>query len=206
MEKDEYTKLLNDYIKVCKYLKQINSNKAKRNSIYNNWLTIITLIFTVILTALAFIDKKVFTTFFTEEGNNSDKIKEIIELCFNGTSLVILILTLINLLYGFQQRSSNYFNSVITLSSVIREIENLIRSIKNNESDFHEKFRIIETKYNVILEYLPQHSDKDFLKAKYDLKVKDKLSEKIKNEEIPQWRIKLLSFKSLIFLNSEKKQ
>ncbi|MGA6119577.1 hypothetical protein [Sphingobacterium anhuiense] len=204
MNKDECNKILDNYAKTCKYLKQINSNKARKFSNYNNCLTIITLLITVVLSAIAFINKDIFVKYFSPDKQENEKIKEIIELGFNGLTLIVLILTLINLLYRFQEKSSTYFHSVITLSSLIREINNFKQLKDKNKSNYLAKFQIIETKYNVTLDYLPQHTDKDFLKAKYDLKVKDILSEKIKKDEIPDWKVQILLLKKKLFLHNKK--
>lgn len=205
MNKDECNKILESYATTCKYLKQINSNKAKRFSNFNNYLTIITLIITVILSAIAFIDKNIFVkTFFSScNMDKKQKIIEIIGLSFNGLTLVVLILTLINLLYRFQEKSSIHFHSVLTLSSIIREINNFNQLQDKKKSNYLEKFQVIETKYNVILDYLPQHTDKEFLKAKYDLKIKDILSQNIKKHDIPKWKIHILLLKKRFFLTKK---
>ena len=39
------------------------------------------------------------------------------------------------------------------------------------------------------MDYLPSHTDNDFIKAKYNIKVKNEISELIKNESV--WKIKI---------------
>ncbi|KAA6337232.1 hypothetical protein EZS27_014672 [termite gut metagenome] len=209
MDKSAYIKVLKSHKTTCVYLKQINSNKANKYMKYNNRLTYITLIFAVILSAIAFIDKNFIIDLFSLNKyivNNSNQIK-IIDLCFNGLALLVLILTLINLLCRFQEKSSIYFHTVITLSSMIGDINLLLNiEIEDDEVKFLEKFNLVVAKYNGMSDYLPQHTDNDFLKAKYDTKIKRELSNLIKENRVPKWKMNIYCFKLKICLEIDNKK
>lgn len=208
MDRNEYIEVLKNYKKSCLYMKQINSNKANRYSRYNNILTYTTLIFTVILSAIAFIDKKMIVSLF--KSNNycssaTDIVQaDIINLCLSGLALFVLILTLINLLYRFQERSSIYFQTVTTLASISRDIEAILNIKEEDDVKFLDAFNIIKAKYNITMDYLPQHTDKEFIKAKYDIKLKEEISSFVKKNKVPSWMIYTYCWKLIIGIKKNK--
>lgn len=189
-------------------MKQINSNKANRYSKYNNILTYTTLIFTVILSAIAFIDKKMIVSLFKSNNDCSfatDIVQaDIINLCLSGLALFVLILTLINLLYRFQERSSIYFQTVTTLASISRDIEAILNIKEEDDGKFLDAFNIIKAKYNITMDYLPQHTDKEFIKAKYDIKLKEEISSFVKKNKVPSWMIYTYCWKLIIGIKKKK--
>lgn len=208
MDRNEYIEVLKNYKKSCLYMKQINSNKANRYSKYNNILTYTTLIFTVILSAIAFIDKKMIVSLFKSNNDCSfatDIVQaDIINLCLSGLALFVLILTLINLLYRFQERSSIYFQTVTTLASISRDIEAILNIKEEDDGKFLDAFNIIKAKYNITMDYLPQHTDKEFIKAKYDIKLKEEISSFVKKNKVPSWMIYTYCWKLIIGIKKKK--
>lgn len=209
MDRNEYIEILKNYKKSCLYMKQINSNKANRYSKYNNILTYTTLIFTVILSAIAFIDKKMIVSLFKSNHDCSfatDIVQaDIINLYLSGLALFVLILTLINLLYRFQERSSIYFQTVTTLASISRDIEAILNIKEENDVKFLDAFNIIKAKYNITMDYLPQHTDKEFIKAKYDIKLKEEINSFVKKNKVTPWMIYTYWWKLIIGVKKNKR-
>lgn len=208
MNVEQYKELLKDYRSSCEYLKQICSNKANKYYRYNNYLTRGTLIATIVLSAVAFASKKTiikicfFDADFINDANKMQEITLIYDFIFNMIVVLILILSVINLICRFQEKSTDYFHTVTTLSSMIRDIDNLLK-IELNTDQFIADFNIIKIKYNTILDYLPSHTDNDFIKAKYNIKVKKEISELIKNESV--WKVKIWFTKMHLGIFLEKK-
>lgn len=193
MSIEEHKELLNEYRTTCMYLKQICSNKANKYYRYNNYLTRSTVIATIILSAVAFANKEVIAnilckTNLINEADNISTITTEIDFFFNIIVLLVLILSVLNLICRFQERSVEYFHTVTTLSSMIRDINSLLQ-IEQDEKEFSTNFNIIKIRYNTTLDYLPSHTDQDFLKAKYNIKVKEEIGDFIKNKSI--WKIKI---------------
>lgn len=194
MDLEKYKGILNDYRLNCEYLKQICSDKANKYYRYNNYLTRITLIASIILSAIAFVNKDTVIEYFFIAGEHSDnecittQYTFIYDFIYNSIVVLVLVLSVINLICRFQERSTEYFHTVTTLSSIIREIDKL-SLIEADTSKFILEFENIQLKYNTILDYLPPHTDNDFIKAKYKLKVKKEMSELIKNKSV--WKLKI---------------
>lgn len=194
MNLENYKGQLISYRSACEYLKQICSNKANKYYRYNNYLTRGTLIATIILSAVAFASKETIIKicYLNHDLNNDlNKIQEITpiyDFIFNLIVLLILILSVVNLICKFQEKSTDYFHTITTLSSLIREINSLL-SIELDQDRFIAKFHTIKIKYETIMDYLPSHTDDDFIKAKYNIKVKNEIGELIKNESI--WKVKI---------------
>lgn len=207
MNLEKHKELLNDYLSSCTYLKQICSNKANKYYRYNNYLTRGTLIATIILSAVAFANKRTIINICTNNSlfndvNNTQEITEAVDFFFNTIVLLILILSIINLICKFQEKSTEYFRTVTTLSSLIREINSLLK-IEDDQDEFIKKFNIIKIKYDTIMDYLPSHTDNDFIKAKYNIEVKKEISNLIKNKSI--WRVKIWLTKICLGIFLDKK-
>ncbi|MDD4405912.1 MAG: hypothetical protein PHO36_14240 [Parabacteroides sp.] len=194
MNLKNYEGQLINYRYSCEYLKQICSNKANKYYRYNNYLTRGTLIATIVLSAVAFARKETiikicfFNYDFINDTNKIQEITPIYDFIFNMIVLLILILSVVNLICKFQEKSTDYFHTVTTLSSLIREINSLL-NIESDQDRFIAEFHTIKIKYDTIMDYLPSHTDNDFIKAKYNIKVKNEISELIKNESV--WKIKI---------------
>ena len=167
-----YIERLGIYKENCSILKQINSNKAYRYNFYHQFLSISTIIATTFLTAIGFMDRKIITTIFFSSGNKL--INAQIELVFNFAVLIVLILTILSMTFKFQEKSSDYNRAVILLASLIRDIDDIIEVKGDDKESLKVSFNILKAKYDNIVDLLPQHSDKSYIKATKDLYKKER--------------------------------
>lgn len=185
MDTEQYKLILKGYRSSCEYLKQICSNKANKYSLYNRRITLSTLMITIVLSAIAFANKETIielcNALFNLHIDNIHDVIPIYDFCYNIIVVFILILSVINNVCKFQEKSSDYFHTITALSSMIRDIDGLL-NIKTDDDKFIEGFNVITVKYNTMLDYLPSHTDNDFIKAKYNLKVKNDISALIKSK------------------------
>ncbi len=206
MDSMQYNSILEEYKSSCEYLKQICSNKANKYYKYNKFFTTVTIIASIVLSSIAFAGKETILMFYsTLTDNNETNIQGLTsgyDIGYNMIVLFIVILSIINILYKFQERSTDYFQTVTALSSMIRDIDNLQKSCIDDKI-FSEEFNIIKIKYNTMLNYLPPHTDKDFIRAKYKLKIKKEISEQIKNRNILKVRILFTKITLGIFLENK---
>jgi hypothetical protein len=179
--KEQFTSRLTKYKNDCKVIKQINSNKSRKYEGYHNFLNVVTIISSVLLTSLAFVDKKLINQLFFQ--NTTDTT--IIDFAFNITVLVVLLLSIINLIYRFQEKSFEHYRAVIILSGLTRDIDDLINYESYNKEQADLLLTEIRNKYKSILDLLPQNTDKEFLEAKKDIVTKEKEVKKIETETKP---------------------
>lgn len=193
MTVSKYINILNEYQTCCEYIKQINSNKAYRYYKYNNFITISTIIITIVLSAIAFADKASLINILQLDSNNTTEyVIPKVEFVLNILVLITLILTVLNLIFRFHEKSMEYFNSVRLLSSFIKKIERFKLTFvekdeliddEHKEREFILEFNNIESEYEIIMNSIPMHTDNEFLKAKYNIKIKNEISSQIKNQK-----------------------
>jgi hypothetical protein len=102
----------------------------------------------------------------------------ILEFTFNILIFVLFLSTLMHLLFQFDNKQKDAEKSIILLSSLLNEIEN---HQKNSDETNQSYVSIIAEKYEQLIHTLPSNSDKEFLKAKKDLRDKETYKEKINN-------------------------
>ena len=185
---------LEQYKKACNYLKQINSDKAKKYKKYHNLLMISTLVFTIILAAIGFSDDQEISSFFALEPKRYTFLLSFL-------ALMVLIISLLNQLFRFHEKSIEHYQTVTTLACLMRDIESLKLL---EEDELKREFELFNVRYNTILMYLPHHSDKDFIKAKISLKRKQEISQSISNSNIHKWILQIIIFyKGLLHLKKD---
>lgn len=210
MNTNKYENKLDEYKKCCEYIKQIHSNKAYKYHLYNNCITRSTIVITIVLSAVAFADKNFLITILPFSTNNDINNIQNIEFILNLLVLITLILTILNLICRFQEKSIEYFNSVKSLSTFIQKIEDFkltylddsaIKDDKITDREFIIRFHAIQSEYEIIMNYIPMHTDNEFLKAKYCIKIKTEISEQFKGKKISQLIILLKKIYLGIFFN-----
>ncbi len=211
MDLEQYKLRLREYKSSCEYLKQICSNKANKYNRYNKIITLTTLIATIVLSAIAFANKETVIKFCylvinadCDNMQNIQDIAPIYDFIYNIIVVLILIMSVINNVCKFQEKAADYFHNVTTLSSMIRNIDSLL-NIEKKDDDFIKEFNVIRIKYDTMLDYLPSHTDDDFIKAKYNLKVKNEISSLIKNKNISKFKIWFAKISLGLFLENKTK-
>lgn len=173
---------LDDYKDKCSILKQIHSNKKAFYDKCAIWFNVVTVIASVILTITGFVNRDILYKIFM---NKMDKEEALLyfDFAFNITVLIFLILTIINLIFRFQDKAFEHNRSVVLFSNMLREIKEIKTPLRrSSESIVNEKMAFIDFKYGSIIDSIPAHSDEDFFKAKEDYYKKRKRSEEIDNK------------------------
>ena len=177
---ETYLKQLKDYKEKCNVLKQINSNKMSLYTDLDTTLNILTIVASIILTVVGFSNKGfIISNFF--HANDIKASMEKFDFFYNLIVLLFLIVSILNLLFRFQDKSFLHNRAIISLSALIREINLLKMKAENNEgNNLNEQLTILITKYGYIVDSLPIHSDAAYIKAKKDLYEKEKQTRLIK--------------------------
>ena len=168
---------LSDYQRKCIVLKQIQSNKIHKYSILGNIQKFLTVFVSAFITFLGFSGTEKISQYINALlGVDASPI--ILEFTFNILIFVLFLSTLMHLLFQFDNKQKDAEKSIILLSSLLNEIENYQ---KNFSETNHSYTNIIAEKYEQLIHTLPSNSDKEFLKAKKDLKDKEVNNEKNNN-------------------------
>lgn len=173
--------VLNSYKEKCSILKQVHSNKKGTYDAWTTFFNVSTIIASLILTTVGFINKDVLYELFMS-GTNKDKSLKFFDFAFNSAVLIVLILSILNLIYRVQDKSFEHNRSVILLSNMLRDIQetkSLAFLPSTSYSNIQEKISQLSFRYSNIIDTIPLHSDKDFLKAKEDYYKKKKKSKEI---------------------------
>lgn len=183
--KAQLVQRLKKYKNNCQVIKQINSNKSRKFQMYHNILNVITIISSVFLTSIGFMDKKIISNYlYPAIENTAQQSPDLskIDMLFNLAVLSVLILSIINLIYRFQEKSFEHYRAVTILSGLTRDIDDLIYYQNYTKEQADVLLAEIRNKYKSILDLLPQHTDSEFLKAKRDIIKKEKEADKIESD------------------------
>ncbi len=174
--KEQFLQQIKRYKKSCKVIKQINSNKAKFYQDWSNRMNVITISSSVFLTAIAFMDKKLINQIFFNSCSGDTRVFDFI---FNIAVLLVLLLSIINLIYRFQDKSYEHYRAVIILSALSRDIDDLENFDNYDQEKAGMLLSEVRNKYKSILDLLPQNTDDEFIQAKADIADKEKRENKI---------------------------
>lgn len=173
--------VLINYKEKCGILKQVNSNKKDFYDTCTTWFNVSTIIASLILTTVGFINKDILYELFMN-GTNKEKSLKFFDFTFNCIVLIVLILSILNLIYRFQDKSFEHNRSIILLSNMLRDIQetkSLIYLPSTTYDSMQEKISQISFRYSNIIDSIPLHSDDDFFKAKEDYYKKKRKSKEI---------------------------
>jgi hypothetical protein len=92
---------------------------------------------------------------------------------FNIAVLIVLAFTVVHLIFRPLERAFEHNRSVIVLSGFIRDLDDYIQPDRFSQSEINLLLPQINARYKVILDLMPKHSDKNFLKAKANLQKKE---------------------------------
>jgi hypothetical protein len=183
-----FIKLLTEYRHNCKVIKQINSDKALYQRKVNAGLTFSTIFASIVLTLLGFMSRTAFLQLFhgkvelvTKSGKIISSLYKptpydnlVIEMIFNISVLVVLVLSVTYLIFRPLERSFEHHKSVVVLAHFMRDIDDyLLYSSTNTEEECKLMLPEIRARYKIILDVMPAHTDKDFRRAKKNISEKD---------------------------------
>lgn len=183
MTVDEAEILLKNYKEKSNIIKQIHSNKK---NFYENWnlaFNIITIIASLLLTVLGFINRDLLYELFMKNKDSTclDKANSLqfFEFSFNVAVLFVLLISILNLIFRFQDKAFEHNRAIILFSNMLRDIDEIKTTINSfSASQVNEKLSQISFRYSNITDSIPSHSDKNFYRAKEDYyKKRDKSKE-----------------------------
>jgi hypothetical protein len=166
---------LEKYKRHCEILRQIHSNKAfkyKTRADLHNVVLIVVSAFATFLgfTGLARI-RDILKPLF-------DTRAEVFELIFNSLVFLILALTILNLVFRFQEKAGDHNRGIVQLTGLIRDLDDLVLFSTSIRAP-RRLIREIRQRYKSITESLPPSTDKEFFRSKEDFLRKRKRSDAI---------------------------
>lgn len=163
--------LIGQYIRRAELLRQIHSNKANRVSGKSRILTIVTVLVATVVTLLGFMG----TTRLSEAVSLLLKLPpETAEMIYSLIVLLILVLTILGLIFRFDERSTRHYNSVEVLTEFIRDYEDLVALSRSKLRTLTQHdLSLARTRYKGIIARLPPNTDKEYLKAKKSSRKKE---------------------------------
>lgn len=179
--------ILKNYKEKSNIIKQIHSNKK---NFYENWnlaFNIITVIASLLLTVLGFINKDSLYELFMKETNSTAIEKasslEFFDFSFNTAVLFVLLISILNLIFRFQDKAFEHNRAIILFSNILRDISEIKITINSlTTSQLEEKISQISFKFSNVTDLITPHSDKDFFNAKEDYYKKRIKSKAIDNK------------------------
>lgn len=176
--KEDFIKMLKNYIEDAKILRQIHQNKAFRNKKFNTWHSVITIIISSFLSLLGFRGLKSIEQILSL---TTEREVRILEFFFSLLIFLFFILVVLKLLFKFEEKYNHHSRSVVVLSGFIRDIKDIILMNEFEERDFKPLNKEIRERYKMITELLPPSSDKEHQIAKEDY-----FKKKIEKEKLNQ--------------------
>lgn len=167
-----------ELISDLKVLRTIHSNKALSYRRRNSRYLIITVIVAAAVTFIGFSGPRTIAEFLKDKPND-----ESIKLIMDLMTLSVLLITILGLIFRFEEKCNNHNNAVIKLSEFISLIEftyindNNIHSFKESDISFYAE------KYKSIIDSLPPTEDKDYYSALRTIKRKKRIKEFIEGED-----------------------
>lgn len=185
--RQEIVDSLREYNQKCKILKQINSNKSYLCRRNHATLTLVTIVASVLLTSFGFIDKNRIVDLIkpklilnenlksektaqeiTRIVDTREKIKAKLNIVTDFFVLAILTLTIVGLIYRWQERAVEHNNAVKILAALDNDIDDLVNFSQNTDAELFHSYQIIRGRYQSIADFLPPNSDEEFLAARND--------------------------------------
>jgi hypothetical protein len=192
---------INEYQHKSEILRQIHSNRAHRFRRINNFQSIITVIVASFITFIGFygIDE-----LHTMVNKHITINKATFEFLFNLFVFILFVNVILHLVFNFSKKQSEADKAIVLLTSIINELTDIIENAKGNPTAIKDNIvEVIRNKYLTITSVIPSNTDKQFLKAKKDLRDKEisrheisKLNTDIFNEEFITDYTKNLIYKS----------
>ena len=168
---------LNEYEHKCSVLKQIQSNKALMYKRINNIQNFLTVVISALITFIGFSGmeniRKYILMLFPKIIITADSI----EMAYNLSVFLLFIITICHLVFQFNDKQSSAEKAIWLLSSLINEIHDVKENVRAIPSE--DYLESIGNRYNVITQVIPSNTDREYKRARKNLK--DKLNTKDKS-------------------------
>ncbi len=164
---------LQTYLRSALTLRQIHSLKLTRAERWNQWLKFLLIGTSTTATCIGFIGVDDLAADLGVGGG-------LVNVAMNLVLLLLLIAVIGELAWRFGDRASQHQRAIVVLTVFIRDLENQLRQpIANHDPRPALQFG---ERHALIIEILPAHTDRDYLKAKKAAAAKDAAKRKIKAE------------------------
>lgn len=156
--------LISEYLRRAELLRQIHSNKAKNVSVKSRWFTIVTIVIATVVTLMGFLGT---ARLVGSVPGLADLPPGSAEIAYSLIVLSILVLTILGLIFRFDERSTRHYNSVEVLTEFIRDYEDCVALSRRDVRTLTEEDLIVaSTRYKGIIARLPANTDKEYMRAK----------------------------------------
>lgn len=156
--------LISEYLRRAELLRQIHSNKAVNVSVKSRWFTIATIVIATIVTLIGFLGT---TRLVDLVPGLAEFPPGLAEVGYSLIVLTILVLTILGLVFRFDERSTRHYNSVEVLTEFIRDYEDRIALSRRELRILTEDDLLVaSTRYKGIIARLPANTDKEYVRAK----------------------------------------
>jgi hypothetical protein len=138
-------------------LREIHSLKLTRTARRARITTFTLIVLTTIATCLAFfgVDRL---------ADDLNVGKELVDSVLDLFLLGVLVAVIVELAWRFAEQAAEHQRAIVVLTSFIRDLENRLRQpVDPRDVDLVDKFA---ERHALIIEILPAHTDRDYLKAK----------------------------------------
>lgn len=169
-------------------LRQIHSNKGSRAQRWSRYYLVASVVVATTVSVIGFMGT-------ADLASSVSRIKPVseamIEDLYNVAILAILIITMLGLIYRFDERSNRHYRSIETLTEFIRDVEDQV-ALSAACGQFLDKDDLTASRerYKGILATLPPSTDREYVKAKKSAagkKKKAKEAEARSVEKTLQW-------------------
>jgi hypothetical protein len=87
------------------------------------------------------------------------------EFMFNVLLLLVVVLVILDLVYRFGERASAHNHAVVMLANFVNDLDDRLEGAPSDEA-MEELLRVIAARYEVMTEFLPPNTDKEYHRSK----------------------------------------
>lgn len=188
---ENYKNILNRYENKAERLRQAHSDLCTKYKTLSDKVTIITIMLSALITFLSLTDlTKILNPF--NLNAYVDRISPLFSLFLALFGFIIFISTLLNFIFGWQDKYLRHESGVKLLTNYItniKDLRDLLDGKPSNEAEIGHIIEEINEKYLLICEILPLIPDQDFLNSKQKYMIKRIISEKLDGEPCTETNI-----------------
>lgn len=155
---------LRAYARRAHVLRQIHSNKGGRAQRWSRYYLVATVVVATVVSVIGFMGT-------ADLALSISRVKPVsratIEDLYNLAVLAILVISLLGLIYRFDERSNRHYRSIEVLTEFIRDVEDEVAlSAANGRLLDEDHLTSTRERYKGILSALPPSTDREYVKAK----------------------------------------
>jgi hypothetical protein len=144
-------------LKSANTLREIHSVKLSRADRAGHWLKFMLIGLSTTATCIGFIG-------ISDLADDLGLSSELVTVAMNAFLLALLIAVIAELSWRFGDRAGEHQRAIVVLTVFIRDLENRLREpVQEKDSELVGQFG---ERHKLIIEILPPHTDRDYLRAK----------------------------------------